>query len=317
MGKSLHDLVADMREVCPAVTSYYAPENLALYVTALLQSKSPLNSTYLSKDFGSQLLVRWDDLLKGTKRAVEFLEEERVFDAARLPTDVVVPVLSALWAVAPVGLDAEGRARTTLRKYLWRAFFTNRYEKTTSTRALADFNELKLLITGAGGSKPTVFDDAQHPLPEVPELLSAGWPKSTDRLSRAILALGLRRGGLDLADGSTATRANLTKREYHHLFPDAHLQRQEVPDEQIYLALNCALVTWRTNRNISDKEPERYLAERRDGTDLGEAELRTRLESHLIPFDEMVKGDYQDFLLARAELVAGVMKKLCASGASE
>jgi hypothetical protein len=33
-------------------------------------------------------------------------------------------------------------------------------------------------------------------------------------------------------------------------------------------------------RQISGKEPERYLTERRDSTDLGEAEVRTRLESH-------------------------------------
>jgi hypothetical protein len=317
MGTSLHDLVADMRKACPAVANYYPPEDLALYVTALLQSKPPLNTTYLSKDFGAQLLARWDELLKGIARAVAFLEEERVFDAARLPTDVVVPVLSALWAVAPEGLDAEGRARAGLRKYLWRAFFTNRYEKTTSTRALADFNELKLLITDAGAAQPAVFDDQQHPLPEVPELLAAGWPKSKDRLPRAILALALRQGGLDLADGSSATRANLGKREYHHLFPDAHLRRLNVSKDRIYLALNCALVTWRTNRSISDKEPERYLAERRDGTELGEAEVRARLESHLIPYEEMLKGNYEDFLSGRARLIASAMQRLCAGGVSQ
>lgn len=316
MGKSLHDLVADMRKACPTIADYYSPEDLSLYVTALLQAKPPQNTTYLSKDFGTQLLASWDKLLKGVERAVAFLEEERVFDATRLPTDVVVPVLVALWAVAPDGLDAEGRARTLLRKYLWRAFFTNRYEKSTSTRSLADFNDLKPLITGAGGTKPAILDDAQHPLPEVSELVAAGWPKNKDRLPRAILALALKQGGLDLADGSTASRANLAKREYHHLYPDAHLQRLKVPDSQIYLSLNCALVTWRTNRNISDKNPERYLAERRNGTDLGEAEVRARLTSHLIPYDEMVKGDYNTFLSTRAKLISDAMKKLCASGAS-
>ena len=316
MGTSLHDLVADMRRACPTIAEYYPPEDLSLYVTALFQAKPPQNTTYLSKDFGSQLLANWDKLLNGVGRAAAFLEEERVFDVVRLPTDVVVPVLVALWAIAPDGLDAEGRARTTLRRYLWRAFFTNRYEKSTSTRSLADFNDLKPLIAGIGGGKPAIFDDTQHPLPELSELMRAGWPKNKDRLPRAILALALKHGGLDLADGSTVSRANLAKREYHHLFPDAHLQRLKVPDDQIYLSLNCALVTWRTNRNISDKTPERYLAERRDGTDLGEAEVRTRLTSHLIPYDEMVRGDYEGFLGTRANLVAEAMKRVCASGGS-
>ncbi len=316
MGQSLHDLVADTREACPAIAEYYAPEDLALYASALLQGRPPTNATYMAKDFGTQLLANWGTFLKGVSRAATFLEEERVYDAARLPTEIVVPVLVALWAVAPDGLDAEGRARTILRKYLWRAFFSDRYEKSTNSRSLVDFNELKPLITRAGPSNPSIFDDDQHPLPELQELITAGWPKKKDRTARAVLALALKQGGLDLADGSTVSRANLAKREYHHLFPDAHLKRQRVDDDKIYCSLNCAVVTWRTNRNISDKEPERYLAERREGTDLGEAEVAARLASHLIPYDKMVAGNYDTFLAARATLIHDAMTKLCASGAS-
>jgi len=310
MGKSLHDLVADTRTVCPAVTAYYAPEDLALYGSALLQGRAPTNATYLAKDFGPQLLANWEMFLTGVTRAVDFLEQERVFDSARLPTDVVLPVLVALWAIAPNGLDAEGRARTILRKYLWRAFFSNRYEKSTNSRTLIDSNELRPLVTGMDGATPAIFDDTQHPLPQQEEIIASGWPVRRDRLARAILAIALKQGGLDLADGSTATRANLAKREYHHLFPVA------VPDEEAYVSLNCALVTWKTNRNISDKEPEHYLAQRRDGNDLGDAEIKARLASHLIPYDEMVAGDYKTFLKTRATKVHGAMTKLCAGGAS-
>ena len=314
MGQSLHELVGACREICPALVAYYEPEELVLYASALLQDKPPTNATYLAKGFGETLLAHWDELLRGVQRTVTFLEEERVFDAKRLPTDVVVPVLTALWARAPEGLDAEGRARTILRKYLWRAFFSNRYEKSTNSRALADFLELRALIAGAGAPMPAIFDDAQYPLPHSDELVAARWPTNKDRLGRAVLALALHQGGLDLADGSTVSRANLPKREYHHLFPDAHLTRLGVADAEIYRSLNCALVTWQTNRDISDKEPERYLAERLEGTPLGEAEVRQRLSSHLIPYDEMVAGNYMAFLARRAGLVLEKMLKLCQAG---
>jgi hypothetical protein len=220
-----------------------------------------------------------------------------------------------LWGLAPQALDAAGRARTTLRKYLWRAFFTNRYEKSTNSRSLADFLELKPLVTGAAvAGAPEIFDDVKYAIPQTEELVDAGWPVSKERLARAILALALKQGGSDLADGGTVNRSNLAKREYHHLFPDAHLTRVGVPDDRIYLSLNCALVTWQTNRNISDKSPERYLAERRDGTGLGDAEVKARLATHLIPFDEMVKNDYSAFLEMRAGIVHAVMKELCSSG---
>lgn len=314
MGKSLHDLVADTRTVCPAITAYYAPEELALYGSALLQGRAPTNATYLAKDFGPQLLANWEKFLTGVSRTADFLEQERVFDSARLPTDVVLPVLVALWAIAPNGLDAEGRARTILRKYLWRAFFSNRYEKSTNSRALTDSNELTRLVTGKDGATPAIFDDTQHPLPQQEEIVASGWPVRRDRLARAILAIALKQGGIDLADGSTATRANLAKREYHHLFPVAYLARLGVPDEEVYLSLNCALVTWKTNRDISDKEPEHYLAERREGNKLGDAEVKARLASHLIPYDEMVAGDYKAFLKTRASMVNAAMTKLCIGG---
>jgi len=316
LDKSLHDLVADTREKCPTIAEYYSLDDLTLYAGALMQGRAPINGTYMSKDFGIRLLTDWDAFLLGVTRTAVFLEEERVYDAARLPTDVVVPVLVALWPAAPQVLDGEGRARNELRKYLWRAFFTNRYEKSTGSRSLVDFNELKPLVVGNGGSSPAIFNDELHPLPHLPELMLAGWPKNKDRVARAILSLALRQGGLDLADGGSVSRANLAKREYHHLFPDAHLKRLGVLDEKIYVSLNCALVTWRTNRNISDKEPERYLAERRDGTNLGEAEVRARLASHLIPYDEMVAGEYGAFLDKRVNMVHTGMAKLCEGGGS-
>src|SRR3954462_7019760 len=134
--------------------------------------------------------------------------------------------------------------------------------------------------------------------------------------SRELFLLWRKHGGHDLADGSTATRANLKKREYHHLFPDAHLTRLAITDDKIYLSVNCALVTWQTNRNISDKNPERYLAERRAGSELGDAEVKARLATHLIPFEELVSDDYASFLKRRASLVHAAMLELCSTGGS-
>lgn len=314
MGRSLHDLVGETKQNCPSIAEYYSVEELVLYASALLQGRSPTNATYMAKDFGRQLLANWGQLIQGVSRTVSFLEEERVYDAARLPTDVVVPVLVALWAGAPVALDAAGQARTAMRKYFWRAAFSNRYEKSTGSRSLVDFNELKQVIAGKGQADPIIFKDDEYPLPQIQELVTSGWPKKKDRLARAILAVALKQGGLDLADATSVSRINLAKREYHHLFPDAHLKRVGRTDNEIFRSLNCAVVTWQTNRNISDKEPEHYLAQRRDGNELGDNEVKARLDSHLIPFEEMVKGDYDNFLLARAKLVHDKMTALCTGG---
>lgn len=311
---SLHDLVAAAREECPTIEAYYDPEPLVLYASALLQGRSTTNSSFMSRDFVANLHDHWDEMMRGISRTAQFLEDERIFDEKRLPSDVVVPILVAIWANAPTTLDKEGRARTILRKYLWRAFFSNRYERSTNSRTLTDFNELRALINNEDAPEPTIFDSERTPLPETGELVNSGWPKNKNRLARAILALSLRQGGHDLADGSTVGRNNLGKREYHHLFPASYLEERGYSSSEVYSSLNCALVTWQTNRNISAKEPARYLEERLENAAASPEQVRQRLATHLIPYDEMVQGDYQAFLNKRAELVRERMLAVCEEG---
>ncbi|HHT84630.1 MAG TPA: hypothetical protein GXZ88_02570 [Firmicutes bacterium] len=101
-------------------------------------------------------------------------------------------------------------------------------------------------------------------------------------------------GAEDLADGTRATVASITSkqhpREYHHLFPASLLEEAGVPDGQISRALNCALITWRTNRTISNKDPITYLKERASSGSLGADELRRCLRTHLIPYEQLAVG---------------------------
>ena len=99
-------------------------------------------------------------------------------------------------------------------------------------------------------------------------------------------------------------------------------------DSQINLALNCALVTWNTNRHISAKEPVEYLRERVQRAPLGEEQIRQRLASHIIPFadlnvggygeiendearSERVRSDYERFVHSRARSIHDAIVRLC------
>ena len=141
--------------------------------------------------------------------------------------------------------------------------------------------------------------------------MGAGWPVRKDRLARALLALSLRSGGLDFAEAAPASRNHLPLREYHHLFPRAYLEGQGYVTREIERVLNCALVSWKTNRNISAKTPSTYLMERIGGSSLGQAEVSRRLESHLIPIDEFLADDFGSFMTARAERAHSLMQRIC------
>lgn len=311
MGQSLHDMIEELCLAVPRARDYGAIEDVILAVGALLQDKPPLKKTYLERSFGAGLAGAWDRIRQGLDNGLKFLCDEGLFDEKRLPTDVAVVLSCALWALVPPDRpDAVGRARTIIRKALWRACLTDRYLKTSSTRTFADFKALNDLIADPSSkAQPELFDLELNPLPQKDQLIRAGWPARKDRLPRAILAIALRRGGLDFADATPARSADLSKREYHHLFPVGILGGDR-SDEKVNRALNCALITWRTNRNISAKTPTDYLRQRTAAAHLGEDEVRARLQSHFIAYDSLASDEYESFLSKRADMILEEMIRL-------
>jgi hypothetical protein len=203
---------------------------------------------------------------------------------------------------------------------------TSRYEQSSASNALQDFRGLREVLCGrAAENIVPILNQESYPLPTKEMVLQADWPKRKTIIGRGLLALQIKCGAEDFADGAKATVASITSkehpREYHHLFPAATLEDAGIPDDQVFRALNCALVTWRTNRAISNKDPIAYLKERANNSTLGEDELKRRLRTHLIPYaplavgytrtsdDERrgrVKTDYDNFLWARAEVMTKV-----------
>ncbi|MFH5227863.1 GmrSD restriction endonuclease domain-containing protein, partial [Antrihabitans spumae] len=322
---SLHDLIDDLHTAVPGASRYTDLGNLVLNVAAMRSDRTPSQASYQQLDLQA-VSAEWSEITAGIKWAVEILEEEHVYDAQRLPTVAVLPVLAALHRVVPGRLDAAGNARILARAYLWRAFLTRRYEVSAGTRSLQDLRGLVDAVSndlGVGDCESPIFDISEYALPDIASLLTAGWPKTREILGRGIMAVSLRAGGLDIADGQPARADNLAKREYHHLFPDSLLSTSTAAGVRSYLALNCALISWSTNRTISNKSPLQYLEDRVSKSSLGQTGIRDRLSTHLIPFDELsgagpygngstsnIIEDYQEFLNARAAVVESAIARL-------
>lgn len=167
-----------------------------------------------------------------------------------------LPIIAALWEHLPIQPDKLGNARHLLRKFLWRAFLTSRYEQSSTSNALQDYRGLrKVLCAGATEDVVPILNAESYPLPTKELVLQADWPKRKTILGRGLLSLQIKCGAEDLADGARATLTAITSkehpREYHHLFPVATLEDAGIPYEQIFKALNCALVTWRTKEVVS------------------------------------------------------------------
>lgn len=313
-GKSLHDLVETITGNIPELINYEYPSDLVLPSAALLQDKQPNERGYLSLDF-PRIVDDWQIIVKGMRDLVEFLKEEMVIDWWRLPTTTILPLITAIFAENDGSPHEKGNLRILLRKYLWRAFFTNRYDRAVPTAILQDYRAIKKFIAGEIVEKEIpCFDEINHPIPNYDNkdmLLKARWPKYKDRLARAILLLSLRGGAEDIADSTRISAITVKAREYHHLYPIAWLKQEGIEESEAYRALNCILVSWKTNRQISAKEPVKYLVESCEASVLGEDEIRRRLKTHFIDFDLLAAGNYAEFLQERADDCLDAINNLC------
>ena len=324
---SLHDLQEDLEDNHPEVPHLGDADAMVLTTGALLQDKMPNNRGIADMD--KALFVQtWPTLQRGLMRMSELLKSQGVFDDARLPTNAVLAVIGACYKWVPDHGDFLGRAERLLRAYLWSAFFTDRYENAAATRAFADFKALKTILekqsfTVADFPSVPILDRVQHPLLTEEQMLGVGWPKSSDRYARAILAVTTYFRALDFADDRPASYDSVQHREYHHVFPDALLRDAGI--EESYVALNCALITWKTNRHIGRKDPLEYLEERVEGA--GDVEtVRARLRTHLLNYEFLSKAhydglvgeplrlklqtDYNRFRTTRAIRIATALKRL-------
>jgi hypothetical protein len=326
MGQSLHDLEEGLRQRHPEIAAYSDLPSLILTTAALLQGELPNQRGAWDMD-KRKMVDQWEVMEAGLRRMATFLRSEGIIDADRLPTNAVLAVIGALYAAIPESGDKLGQDELLLKRYLWHAFFTDRYENSAATHAYADFNTLKRIVDGESkpdGSPYEVADVpifSEHAMVEPEELITAEWPKRATIRGRGVLAVACRLGALDFSTGERLDATNIANRHYHHVFPDALLKEGEINS---YLALNCTLITDRTNISIGRKDPLRYLKDRYEWT--SESIVNERLQSHLIPIDELSNGgyegltenqkteklktDFEAFLAARARLVSKAARRL-------
>jgi hypothetical protein len=295
-GKSLHDLHDELDGKYPNIKDYFDLSYLILNTSALIQEKLPNQKGLWDMD-KSVMVDNWDKMEKGLNEMAKFLYLEGVIDHDRLPTNAVLAVIAALYPFIPEKGDKRGMHELLLKKYMWSAFFTDRYENAAASHAYYDYIPLKRIITEAQKDNGLSYTESDvpilnrelYPISIANELLTAGWPKRDTIRGKAVLAVACRLGSSDFASGQKVDKITIEKRHYHHIYPDALLKEAEI---ESYLALNCALISDDTNLNIGRKDPLKYLTERYKW--VSKEIVNERLNSHLIPVAELANGGYEN-----------------------
>ena len=330
--ESLQKLVDSLAKKVPGIVDLEGEDgigDLALKIGCLSQNKKPTFGNYRRLNMAS-LKENWEELCKGVKWAVGVLNKEKIWFERYLPSSVPLRVLPALFPYMPKHGDDRAKADRLVRQYLWRAFFTDWYERQANDRLKKDYDALKEALDRKTFKCPPTGNIFGRSLPDAQQLLDEGWPKEKGILKRAILAVCLREGARDVASDREISREAIREsapryeRQYHHVFPRA-LLRKKANESNPDLALNCMLLEEPTNNAWRDQWPGDYILERiresgLEGEKANDA-LRSRLKSHLVPPDLIIKAvaksqmplakTYEDFLQQRAEIIAEKIKQLC------
>ena len=114
-----------------------------------------------------------------------------------------------------------------VRRYLWAAFLTDRYDRQANDRLKQDYEMLRDLLCSKRdvGPEEPILKDADPP--SLDELQEARWPGGKSRLNRAVLAACSLEGAHDVASNDRLTDSGAV--DLHHIFPKAILRASEIP----------------------------------------------------------------------------------------
>lgn len=322
MQDNLRDLRDETWEGVREIRQYVNRDELGdliLKIACLKKDLSPTEGNYTREGVLNEIVNHIGEIQEGLKWTCGLLKKNSILTSRFLPSRVPLRVLPALHKALPSDDGGKDTCQKLAKKYIWRAFFTNRYTSDAASLLLSDYRGLRDLFENKR-SKVDILDMQKYPLPQCDQLKRPGWPTHQGTLPRAILALSLMNGAQDLRTGDEINSDNIDDTEAHHIFPRKYLEEKAGIDKESNSPLNCMLIRGRTNRRAGSKSPLEYLnalyeidiRER-----IEEHEIQTRLMSHLIPAKLLleenvtdVRKHYEDFLQERAKLMESYMKVL-------
>ncbi|HPM57220.1 MAG TPA: DUF262 domain-containing protein [Thermomonas sp.] len=235
--------------------------------------------------------------------AVDFLEKElRIKNIVFVPFPIMFVPLVGFFSR---NLKPTAAQLVAIKRWFWHCAFTQKYKAGTNTAILEDLKKMEQLVVDN-----TVFDGLTAKVDV--DLFKKTWRINSTAAKAAICMLAQKepRSFLNgaLVDLGTAMSA-YNAREFHHIYPKAHLATQSILFHQSNIIANICLLSSSDNRTISDASPVIYMP------NIPAAQKDQIADGALIPRD-MFDGtkSYTDFVTARAALLAATAESLIHKG---
>ena len=291
LGKGFGDIGGDTILKCLSAIHYKGIQKQQVLSLRTLDREAMNNLVETTK----QALLKTVDLL-----TTEF----RIYSWDFLPYEAYAIILAYVFAKRN-RLDASDVTR--VRRWFWSSAFAERYRGASESfisRDLEAIDEYIILSSDSisFGTPPTASD-----------LIRIRFRANNSR-SRAFILLLALNNPRNLTNGASIDPAEalscFNKKQFHHIYPKAHLGRSGEETQQNSL-MNICMLAASENNWISDQDPNQYLPHLLNT--LGE-EADPVFRSNFLPGSESV--DYQtmqfeDFLRKRSEIIYPVMNNLC------
>lgn len=244
---------------------------------------------------GTSIREAFVSIKNGIKSSIDFLQKElNVYTLKILPYPSMIVALTRFFASTKTnGILYDDKQRAELVRWFWRSCFSRRYSSGVNDvqetdianmvklRHDSDFKiaDFKCIIS------PSFFIENQFTNGAVNTkafilLLSSRTPRSFISGAKVDLKKTLK--------GSSS-------REFHHIFPDKHLQRLGLKKKDIYCLANFCFLNNADNQKIKDRAPLEYKKEIVGDVD-------KILSSALCPTNALDLV-YDDFIKTRADLL--------------
>jgi len=207
---------------------------------------------------GEDIRDRFLEIENGILGAIDFLKRELGVKHFRLlPFPGILVPLSCFFATErPEGKSYSEKQNSTLSKWFWRSIFSRRFSSDVNERQSTDIKEMRALASDENYN-------FKLPKAEVKIDFEKGNFAAGNANSKSLIILLNSMSPRSFLSGAKIDTASVLKKgskhEYHHVFPQAHLERLKVDRRAISALANICFLTRSDNNTIKDKAPSEYL----------------------------------------------------------
>lgn len=275
-----------------------------------------LYTTYLSEKMTTckkkdVLALSYDDYLKnrdiildGYKMARKFLLSQYVFRMRDLPYTTQLIPLSAICAVIGNSVFNLPKTQKILAKWFWCGIMGEMYGGANETRYASDIEDVVADIQGMESQNRTV-NSAYF---SATRLISLQTRNSA--AYKGIMALVYREQCRDFMQGTTMdiVKSMDEAPDIHHIFPEAYCKKVGLSRDKWNSIINKTPLLPASNRQIGGEAPSKYSKKILRAAEINEAQLKERVESHLVNYNYFINDDFENYFIERAKAMLKVIE---------